>query len=111
MKTVVSPVKRWAGSVTLADPLTFPQWFAWQEAIKAAQFVMGSSETTPSSVDSLLLPGILACVAEWKLDKFPQTVTPETFPATPRKSSAQLVAWLVHEITAIASEDDDDFPK
>ena len=32
-KVITSPVKRWPGSVTLADPLTFPQYAAWRNAL------------------------------------------------------------------------------
>jgi len=94
----MSPVKRWNGSVTLSDPLTFPQVFAFQDALDAAR---SAGVDNGAKVNHALLPGIIACVEAWNLQRFPTTVTPETFPATPPGDSAKLVAWLVKELTGL----------
>lgn len=110
-KIITSPVKRWAGTVTLADPLTFPQYQAWQTAARAAGLVLQNENATPSMMDERLVPGVLACVERWELQGFPAPVTVENFPATPRKASAQLVAWLVREISALVKGDEEEDPK
>ena len=51
--------------------------------------------------DERLLPAVLACVEKWELDKFPESVTLETFPASPRAESHGLVAWLFNEIFTV----------
>ena len=100
-KIITSPVSRFQGTVKLADPLTFPQSFAFEDAISAAE-VLG--EASQSRINYALLPGILACVEEWHLDGVNGTTTIENFPATPRRASAELVAWLVREIIALYQE-------
>jgi len=96
-KTVTCPVARYAGTVTFADPLTMPQAIAWERAVSEAQNIQAQSQT---EFEAALLPGICACVEKWEL-KGLVIATPETFPATPRAESAQLVGWLVKELTAI----------
>ena len=103
-RVVTSPVKRWAGTVTLADPLTFPQFIAWRDAVLSAQQHAGDSLAYMAA----LLPGLLACVEKWELKGF----DPTAFPATPRDSSNKLLAFLLREISAIANEaGEDDDPK
>lgn len=104
-KVITSPVKRWPGSVTLADPLTFPQFIAWRDAVRAASEHRGDL----LRYSEALLPGVRACVEKWELANF----KPDPFPATPRQSSDRLLAWLVREINAIASagDDEDEDPK
>ena len=41
------------------------------------------------------------------LDNFPASPTPDTFPATPRRSIGMLLVWLIGEISAIITEDDE----
>lgn len=104
-KTITSPVKRYPGTVTLSDPLTFPQAFAFEDALEA---VKEARETgSPARIRFALLPGIIACVEEWHLDGFPSKPTLDTFPSTPRKSSAEIIDWLVGEISALYREADE----
>jgi hypothetical protein len=107
-KVITSPVKRFSGTVTLADPLTFPQYKAWQAAARLANEAINSGTATPGDVDALLVPGVLACVEAWHLERFPAPVGVENFPATPRKASGQLLGWLVREITALTQGEDED---
>lgn len=105
-KVIQSPVKRWPGTVVLSDPLAFPQYMAWQEAVEKAQEIIKIGEATQADLDHALLPGVCACVEQWQLDGA-GSFTPENFPATPRRSSAALIAWLVREISALVTEADD----
>src|SRR3990172_7386952 len=88
-KLIISPSKRWPGTVTIADPLTMPQ----------AELIEEGMGTSPEKTEGakpgrwLLafakhhLPMILACVEKWELANFPEIVTPETFPISPRMKS------------------------
>jgi hypothetical protein len=105
-RIITSPVKRWSGTVTLADPLTFPQTFAFEDAIDAVQAARRDlpedaqmTDRDARRINYAALPGIVACVEEWHLAGFPEVVTIESFPATPSNSAARLIAWLFNEIT------------
>lgn len=54
-----------------------------------------------SVVDEKRIPAICACVEEWNLGNFPKTVTPETFPASPRLDTTKLIEWLFYEIRLV----------
>jgi hypothetical protein len=114
-KIIVSPVEHWPGSVTLADPLTFPQYMAWRRAVLAAgeakaklppvegqeAGVFSVAEAALQDEISLeMLPGICACVEKWDLAGLGQ-LTPETFPASPRLAAGSLIAWLAGQISML----------
>lgn len=103
-KTITSPVARFPGTVTLSDPLTFPQSFAFEDALNAAR-ELGDNPSL-SRANYAILPGVLACVEAWRLEGIPEYPTLEAFPSTPRKPIADLVAWLVNEIGALYREAD-----
>lgn len=110
-KTVFSPVDRFSGSVTLADPMTMAQVLAYETALLetrqliADQQVDGNGDAVPqvlrSAYDQVLLPAIFACVEEWVLEGVPSRPTTENFPFSPRQASSQLIAWLIGEIRTI----------
>lgn len=102
-KVITSPVKRYPGTVTISDPLTFPQAVAFENAIGSTREGQGLTEA-----NHLCVPGILKCAEEWRLANFPEQPTADTWPATPRKSSAELIAWLVEEITEVYKEAEPD---
>lgn len=104
-KTVTYQGKKWTGSVTFSDPLTFPQVLKFEQALRDVRALEDPSQT---EADAALLPAVLNCVETWNLDKFPQVVTVESFPATPRVSSALLVAWLVNQVVALYNEGEGD---
>ena len=117
MKVITSPSTIWKGSVVLADPLTMPQVREIDIAMstildadrmdKADQkriyksIVDGESKIFLSATDEVMLPAILACVTEWKLENFPETVTLETFPMSPRPESHKLIDWLFKEVQKV----------
>lgn len=104
-KVVTSPVKRWPGTVTLAEPLSFPQFAAWNEAAIAAQAVI-ERKGYQHEFDAAMLPAIRACVEAWDLTG-PGAPTRDFYPATPRRASEALTAWLIGEISRIATEADE----
>lgn len=101
-KVITSPVDKWPGTVTLHDPLTFPQVLAFQDALDEARALGG--EASVSKVNYTLLPGIFQCVETWELDGIGENPTPDTFPASPALSSAKLISWLIEEVTALFQE-------
>ena len=109
------PSARYGGSVELHDPLTFPQYLAWKDAVDTAEPHRGEGGNYTLYCQALL-PGICACVEKWELtDKQSGAslgaLTPATFPATPRISSDKLLAWLVGGIGSLVSEADETDPK
>lgn len=107
-KVITSPVKRYAGTVTLAYPLTYPQYSAWRKAVETLPGGVTWGETIGNDDLVLaILPGVCACVETWGLAGMGEHVTPETFPATPRIASARLLIWLIGEINKIIAEEDE----
>jgi hypothetical protein len=103
-KIVASPIKRWPGTVTLCDPLTFPQVFALQDAFEA---VSALEKPTLERLNYALLPAMLECVERWDLAGFPARPAPADFPASPksvREDAAALIAWLIEEIRLLFAE-------
>ena len=96
-KTITSPVKEFPGSVELPDRLTMPQALAFEQSIRDGQELGEASQT---QYDAVMVEAICACVEEWNLEDFGQ-LAPDTFPATPRIPSAELIAWLYGEIVGM----------
>lgn len=99
-KVITSPVKKWAGTVTLADPLTLPQ----AEAIESClhEKTDGEGDIKFFTIDDKVhLAAVLLCVEKWELSDIPKNVTLETFPFTPRPASHQLIEWLWMELFKI----------
>ena len=104
-KVITSPVDRWPGTVTLSDPLTFPQALAVEDALDAVD-----KEATQRRQNYTILPGLLACIEEWHIEGkgFPKSPTAETFPSTPAIAAAELIAWLIEEIIGLYYEAEPD---
>lgn len=100
-KRLTSPVTRYPGDVVLSDPLNFEQAMAYEDGIIAVGALVSPTRTR---VDATILPAVLACVSEWSLNGIPAHPTMETFPSTPRRDSAALIAWLVKEISELYQE-------
>lgn len=101
-KVITSPIERFSGTVVLSDPLTYPQVFAFEDALGAVREL--GDEATARRTYYAILPGILACVEEWHLEGVPAKPTRDTFPASPGDSAARLLAWLLNEVTALNDE-------
>lgn len=99
-KVITSPIERWKGSVTIADPLTIPQVQAIEAGMTIPE-VGNDGRYWLSVTDAMQLPAILACVEKWELENFPEKVTAENFPASPRGDSHKLVEWLFESIRKI----------
>jgi hypothetical protein len=103
-KVITSPVKKFPGTVTISDPLTYPQCFALEDGFEAVAAL--DKNAGPRRIRYAVLPGIMACVEAWNIEGFPENVTAETFPASPGIASAELLDWLIGEITAIQKGDE-----
>lgn len=104
-KTITSPVQHFPGSVTLADPILWPQYMQWVDAVEQAsanreQLLISEAASNPKLSDAML-PGICACIERSDLAGFPEHVTPDTFPASPVLEASRLLLWLLREINAI----------
>jgi hypothetical protein len=97
-KIIVSPIRKWPGSVTLQDPLLFPAYMKLKAALDDSQVAEGAGMKM-----QIALPGLCACVETWELKDLGQ-ITSETFPASPIKASAELFAWLMGEVMALLLE-------
>ena len=99
-KVVTSPIERWSGSVTIADPLTIPQAMAIEAAMTPPE--RGDDDRIWLSViDGNQLPAIFLCVEKWELKNMPEILTADNFPASPRVQSHKLIDWLFYEIRKI----------
>jgi hypothetical protein len=99
-KVIISPIERYKGSVTIADPITIPQ----AQAVEAGMTKPESGEDGRvwlSVIDTMQLPAVIACVEKWELTNIPDNPTAENFPASPRKDSHKLVEWIFSEIQKV----------
>ena len=114
-KVIECTIKPFVGSVTLYDPMAMPMvmgldvclttrrdFFEEKEVDGDLVYTL-KSRTGWSAPDSEALKGIIPCVEKWELACFPESVTVETFPGTPRVASKKLVDWLLAEILKVYS--------
>jgi len=99
-KQITSPIERWAGTVTIADPLTIPQAQLIEAGMKPPESEEGG-RIWLSVIDRNQLPAVIACVEKWELADMPETITADTFPASPRSESHKLIEWLFREILKV----------
>ncbi len=112
-KTITSPVDRFPGRVTLPDYLTMPQVMEWERAILEARALRQQAIddkaliVTVAELDGKYVTAICSIIEKWELDNYPERVTLENFPGSPRYESGLLIAWLIREIGKIYSEETD----
>ena len=116
-KVIKSPVERWAGSVTLADPLTAPQVFAIEDALDETAEIEASAFKRSVAKDKKIemkwqsrfnytyLPAILLCVESWDLDNFPDKLTRDTFPSIQSNDASILISTLFMELMKVYKEE------
>ena len=101
-KVITSPVQRWAGTVTIADPLTLTQAAVIEDAISGYEPTEGNVKIIDLRInDEKRLPAVFACVEKWELSNFPEIVTLTNYPASPRLLSSNLAAWIFQEIIKV----------
>jgi hypothetical protein len=93
-KVITSNVARWAGTVTIADPLTLPQAQLIEAGLKQPEGQEENGRIWLSVIDAEKLPAIIACVEKWELENF----TADPFPASPRGDSHKLIDFIFSEL-------------
>lgn len=99
-KTITSPVKRYPGTVTLSDPLTYPQVIAFDTAMDRASEL--GDVVLQSQFNGVMEPAVMACVEAWDISGLPPK--PQHMPASPRKSAHAFFDWIFREILALYQE-------
>lgn len=106
MITLDSPIKRWPGKIHLPDYLNFRLEAEWERAIEEIgkeTSVLDASARPREAM--IILPVVLSIVQKWELGGgFPQYPTIDDFPATPKQSSALLLAFVIGEINRLYEE-------
>ena len=111
-KVITSPIKKWPGTVTLSDPLTYPQFFAVEDAIAEGNRLVeeakeAGKEISQQRYTAAVIGGVLKCVEAHDLKGLPSPLTPDNFPASPALSSMRLASWLIEEVTTIYTSEDE----
>lgn len=97
-KVITSPIKRWTGTVTIADPLTIPQAQLIEAGMKQPEAQEADNgRVWLSVIDAMKLPAVLGCVEKWELENF----TSDPFPASPRADSHKLIDFIFSEILQV----------
>ena len=91
-KAIQSPVRRFPGSVTLYDPVPYPNFIEWEKAIRV--------EGADLEKQLIMWGGVKAMVEKWEIAEFDI----EKPVATPRVAVINLLSWLVTEIGKIINE-------
>ena len=98
-KVVNSPSKYFTGHVVISDPLTLPMVAAFERSLSAARAL---DKPTRAEAQAAVLPGLIACVAEWHIDNLaPGQINADNWPGSPRVESALLIEWLTVEVLAV----------
>jgi hypothetical protein len=107
-KVITSPIPRWSGTVTLANPITEAQAIEIErtmaivkEAGERVEEKSNFKELQHTLNKSAKLRAVLMCVEKWELQDF--TVDP--FPFSPKGDSNKLIAFLFDEILAVYEGD------
>ena len=112
-KIIISPVKNFAGTVTIPARLTLPQVGAWEaataEQTELIQKLIQDKVELYSTyeVDKIFVPVLCELVEKWELkdlatgEPIDEKLSLDTFPATPRKAAHELVDWLTSEVRKV----------
>jgi hypothetical protein len=95
-KVITSPITRWPGTVTIADPLTIPQAQMIEAGMKQPDAQEGE-RVWLTVIDAAKLPAVIGCVEKWELENF----KPDPFPASPRGDSHKLIDWIFREMLTV----------
>lgn len=102
-KVLTSPVKRWPGTITVPDYLSYPQVMAFRRAVAEAENIK-NDKAEVTAYNYALLPGLCACVNKWDIVGLPEQVTAEIFPCSPVGASVRLLTWVMGAVTDLLKE-------
>lgn len=100
MSKTIQVSGKWEGTVEIADPLNIQQATLISDSLELPQKNKDGTYYVVA-LDAGKLPAILGCVTKWNLKDFPESVTMETFPASPRKASHALVDLIHAELLKV----------
>ncbi len=100
MSKTIQVTGKWSGSVEIADPLNIQQAQLVNDSLQLPQKNEDGTYYTVA-LDAGKIPAIIGCVTKWSLKDFPEIVTLETFPASPRKAAHALIDLLHAELVKI----------
>lgn len=100
-KTITYTGKKWAGSVTIAEPLTLPQAEAFELGLEMPKDIPTDGLIFNTVPDKQKLAALFACVEKWELADFPNEVNVGNFPFSPRGESHKLITWVFDEISKV----------
>jgi len=89
-KQIISPVKKFPGSVILKDPLPYPDFITWEKGLTSAK----ADGITEGEREVCFMKAISAVIEKWDLENF----DPDNPPATPRTPVLKILTWLIDEI-------------
>lgn len=95
MRTFVSTIERWPGTLVTRDFLSWSEFEKWELALKQAQEV--GDETSVASFFSILFPVALSVIREWHIKGLPEKIeSTDDLPA-----SSELAAFIVDCISKL----------
>ena len=113
-KVVTCPVKRFEGTVTLRDPMTFQMVAKWEEALQIVRAIPNEDAGKYSTIEASLYPLVIEMVEAWELANILPNVTVANFPNAAAGTSAasihSLIAWLINECQKVYNGNEDADP-
>jgi len=104
-RTININLSAWRGTVEIFDRLHLSQVELVEEALldegEQVKNIPESGRIRFTQLDKPKLPALLACVEKWNLSDFPDSVTVDTFPMTPRKAAHELIETIFDEIRKV----------
>jgi hypothetical protein len=101
-KIITSEIKKFPGTVTLSDPISYPQYERWSKAWES-QLELSKEERETLTNEKVMWAEIMPMVEKWELENF----DPNKPPAAPRVPVIELLIWLVTEVGKIINEGTD----
>jgi hypothetical protein len=87
---------RWQGYIELIDPLPMFTLAVFEESASAAFAI--DPKLGKAKAHKELIPALLQCVSEWKIEGFPENPTLDTFPGAGKGMSKVDIAILINFI-------------
>ena len=105
-KVIKSKAQNYTGTVTIFDRLVLSQVELVEAALLDNKTVYEDARENEKSVyrtqiDKPKLPALLACVEKWEIEGFPEPLTVDNFPLTPRADANYFIEMVFDEIRRI----------
>jgi hypothetical protein len=92
--------KTYNGSVRIFDRLTLPQVEAIEAAIyDVPEVVDGRVKLT--TLDKPRIPALLVCVESWNISGFPEPLSIDNFPLSPRRETHNIIDRIFSEVANV----------